>query len=112
MQFEIFTEDFVVVTDNILGCFVESKSFTKLLNSPLLAKSKVFKNYALFAPEYEPEKLKNELSKDFQDCFLPNIPIELILNRYSGSLHKSLKLNKFEFLSRTALFSVVLFKPR
>jgi len=31
------------------------------------------------------------------DCFLPNIPIELILNRYSGSLHKLLKLDKFEF---------------
>ena len=24
MQFEIFTEDFVVVTDNIFGCLVES----------------------------------------------------------------------------------------
>jgi len=57
-------------------------------------------NYTLFAPEYEPYKLKNELGKDFQDCFLPNIPIELILNRYSGSLHKSLKLNNYEFLSR------------
>ena len=29
--------------------------------------------------------------------FLPNIPIELMLNRYSRSLPKSLKLNKFEF---------------
>jgi len=38
---------------------------------------------------------------DFKGCFLPNIPIELILNRYSGSLHNSLKLNKFEFFSRT-----------
>jgi len=27
---------------------------TSLLNSQLLAKGKVFKNYALFAPEYEP----------------------------------------------------------
>ena len=33
--FEIITEDFVVVTDDIFGCFVESKRFTKLLNCPL-----------------------------------------------------------------------------
>ena len=31
-----------------------------------------------------------------------NIPIEFILNRYSGSLRKPLKLTKFQFLSRTA----------
>jgi hypothetical protein len=31
-----------------------------------------------------------------------------MLNRYSGSLHKSLKLNKFEFLSRTAIAGTVL----
>jgi len=45
----------------------------------------------------------DELGKDFQGCFLPNITIELILNRYSGSLHKSLKLKKLEFLSRTGI---------
>jgi hypothetical protein len=28
--------------------------YAVLLNSQLLAKSKVFKNYALLAPEYEP----------------------------------------------------------
>jgi len=26
---------------------------------------------------------KDELGKDFQGCFLPNIPIESIINRYS-----------------------------
>jgi len=31
----------------------------------------------------------------------PNILIELIHNRYPESLHKPLKLNKFELLSRT-----------
>ena len=36
---------------------------------------------------------------DKSSCFLPNIPIELILTRYSGSLHKSLEVNKFEFFS-------------
>ena len=35
MQFEIITEDFVIVTNNVFGCFIESKRFTKLLNSPL-----------------------------------------------------------------------------
>jgi len=38
---------------------------------------------------------------DFKGCFLSNIPIELIFNLYPGSLPKSLKLNKYEFLSRT-----------
>ena len=33
--FELSAKDFVVVTDNIFGYFVESKCFTKLLNSPL-----------------------------------------------------------------------------
>jgi hypothetical protein len=46
-------------------------------------------------------RLNDELGKNFQGCFLPNIPLELILNRHSESLHKSLKLNKFEFLRRT-----------
>ncbi len=32
---EIFAEDFIIVSDDIFGCFIESKSFTKLLNSPL-----------------------------------------------------------------------------
>jgi len=40
---------------------------------------------------------------DFGFLF-PAIPVEN-LNRYSGSLHKSLKLNKFEFLAgHTAFF--------
>ena len=38
---------------------------------------------------------------DFQGCFLPGIYITLILNRCSGSLHKPLKLSKFELFSRT-----------
>jgi hypothetical protein len=50
--------------------------------------------------EYEPEKLKDDLGKDFQGCLLPEISIESRLNRYSGSLHKLLKSNKFEYLSR------------
>ena len=33
--FEISTENFIVVTDYIFGCLVESKGFTELLNSPL-----------------------------------------------------------------------------
>ena len=32
----------------------------------LLAESVIFKNYVTFAPEYEPEKLKDELGEDFQ----------------------------------------------
>ncbi len=33
--FELIAIDTIVITDNILGCFVESKNFTKLLNGPL-----------------------------------------------------------------------------
>ncbi len=33
--FELITVDTIVITDNILGCFVESKSFARLLNCPL-----------------------------------------------------------------------------
>ena len=72
-------------------------------NSQLLTERKVFKDQVSFALEYESEQSKDELGKDFQGCFLPNITIELILNRYSGSLHKSLKLKKLEFLSRTGI---------
>jgi len=36
----------------IFGLFV--LLYAALLNSQLLAESKVFKNYVLFAPEYEP----------------------------------------------------------
>ena len=32
------------------------------------------------------------------NCLGPNIPVKLIHNRYSGSLHEPLKSNKFEFL--------------
>ncbi len=87
--------------ENTVGVFDLWPFYAALLNSQLLVESKVFKNYVLFALRYEPYKLKDHLGKDFQGCFLPNFPIELTLNRYSGSLHKSLKLNKFEFLSRT-----------
>ena len=38
---------------------------------------------------------------DFKGCLLSNIPIGLIFNFYLGSLHNLLKLNKFEFLSKT-----------
>ncbi len=55
----------------------------------------------MFAPEYEPEKLKDELGDDFQGCLLPDSSIEFILNRYAVSLHKTLKLHKFELLRRT-----------
>ncbi len=72
-------------------------------NSQLLTERKVFKDQVSFALEYESEQSQDELGKDFQGCFLPNITIELILNRYSGSLHESLKLKKFEFLSRTGV---------
>jgi len=51
----------------------------------------------MFAPEYEPEKLKDELGEDFQGCFLMGISIVFVLNQYSGSLHKPLKSNKFAF---------------
>jgi hypothetical protein len=47
--------------------------------------SKVFKNYVMFAHEYEPEKLKDELGDDFQGCLLPDSSIEFILNRYAVS---------------------------
>jgi hypothetical protein len=33
----------------------------------------------MFAPEYEPEKLEDELGEDFQGCLLPDISIEFIL---------------------------------
>jgi len=74
-----------------------------LLNSQLLAEGKVFKNYVMFALEHELYTLKDELGNAFQGCFLSNISIELIHNRYSGSLHKPLESNKFELLSRTGL---------
>ncbi len=51
-----------------------------LLTSQLLAAGQVFKNYVMLAPQYEPEKLKDELTKGFQGCLLPNIPIEFIPN--------------------------------
>jgi hypothetical protein len=37
-----------------------------------------------------------------QGCLLPDSSIEFILNRYAVSLHKTLKLHKFELLRRTA----------
>jgi len=46
----------------------------------LLAQSKVFENYVKFVPEYAPEKLIDELGKDFQGCVLPDISIEFILD--------------------------------
>jgi hypothetical protein len=70
-------------------------------NSQLLEESKVFKNYILFASEYKPWKLKDELGKYFHDCFFPKIPIESILIYYSWRLHKWLKLDEFEFFNRT-----------
>ncbi len=41
-----------------------------------------------------------------QGCFLSNIPLELIHNRYSGSLNKPFELNKFEFLSRSIIIPI------
>jgi hypothetical protein len=67
----------------------------------LLGENKVYRNYVMFAPEYEPETLKDELDDDFQCCVPPNISIELTHDRYSGSLHKPLNLNTFEFVIRT-----------
>ena len=49
------------------GCTWPSAYFyAALLDKQLLAKSNVFHNNVLFAPEYGPEKLKDELGKDFQ----------------------------------------------
>ena len=56
-----------------------------------------------FAPGYEPERLKDEFGEDFQGCLLPDSSIEFMLNRYAVSLHKTLKLHKFELLRRTPL---------
>ena len=53
----------------------------------------------MFAPEDEPEELKDEFGEDFQGCLLPNIPIESFHNRYPESLHRPLELNKFDFLT-------------
>ena len=74
-----------------------------MLDSQLLAESEIFKNDVLFSPEYELEALKDELGEDFQGCLLPDVSIEFILNRYSGSLHKPLKQIKFEFLRRMGM---------
>ena len=35
LNLEFFTKDFVIISDDIFCGFIESKSFTKLLNSPL-----------------------------------------------------------------------------
>ncbi len=40
--------------ENTVGVFDLRPFYAMLLNSQLLAKSKVFENYVLFTPEYEP----------------------------------------------------------
>ena len=43
----------------------------------MLVERKVYWIYVMFAPEYEPAKLRDELDDDFECCLLPHISIEL-----------------------------------
>ena len=57
---------FLLYPEDTVGIFNFRPCYAALLDKQLLAKSKVFDNNVLFTPEYESEKLKDELGKDFQ----------------------------------------------
>jgi len=82
-------------------CFSSLAFQCCVAEQPFVDGEQGFKNYVVFAPKYELEKLKDELGEDSQCCLLVDISIELVHNRCSRRLHKPLKSNKFKSLSRT-----------